>query len=82
MPKHDRPQLCCVWFHCSPDGECCWRVGSLGITKIEFGEGRGLTGHFDTVMVYRNDKLFAEYPFHNCTGVEYFEGQVDPDAEF
>ena len=84
MPKDDRPKICGVWVYSSQigDGDTYHRVGTRGVTKIEFGKGCGLTGYFDTVMVYRNDKLMSEHPFHNCLGIDYFVGQPDPDEPF
>lgn len=80
MPKDARPAICGVWVR---DGEfyTYHRVGSFGVSKIEFSLACGLTGYFDTVMVYREDKLMAEYPFHGCVGVDYFQGQPDHDSE-
>jgi hypothetical protein len=56
-------------------------VGTDGVTKIDWGQARGNGGYLDTVRVWRDERLWREFPFCNCIGVEYARATQAPGGE-
>ena len=49
-----------------------YRIGDLsGVTKIELFELPGPYCMLPYIRVWKGDKIYAEYPRHQCIGIRY-----------